>query len=427
MSASLIVLLPTQENDPDAGAPWALSDGVSRLAEGVLMPGESWVAPADQPAPERLIAVMPAEDVFAARVSTPARTEREARQAAPFLIEERLAQPLERAVIELGPRLENDERLLFAIDRAVLAPWRERVTGFPLRLVHAIPDAMLLSGRRGDLTVMAIGERVLFQTRGGDLSEGLPYTENAGELPLYGALDAGLVAPVLGALGARIKPKRMLVSPEIDAGLIAPDDEPIAVKRQSPPDLAVAAAALEPEALALLPGLFSNRRGAGAGLLERAMPWRAAAGLLLAAALGWAGLNAGEAVYYQNRAEAYREASEAVFRAEFPDITRVVNPRAQLAQRLSELGAGGQAGGGFLELASGLARLLEEVEEIQVNTLRFDAQRGALSVSAAYQDFSDFERLREAAERQGLILTDGGARQSESGVAGEFSLSLGAG
>ena len=420
MSACLVIFPTGGLGEPTR---WVLVDQGARVGEGVLASDETWTPPGGAPTPVRAIAVLPAGDVSVHRMTVPGRTEREARQAAPFLIEEQLAAPVEASEVVIGPKLEDDARLVFAADPDRLAAWRAAVARLPVRPVAAAPDAMLLSGRGADLTVMAVEGRLLFQTRAGDLSAGL--TADEAGAPICGAIDAEFASPVLAALGARVKPKRLLISPNVDPHAIAPDNEPIALKREPAPDLALAAAALDEARLALLPSLFGAGAMGGAVWMERARAWRMAAGLALAAALAWAGLNLGEGLYYDHRAEAYRAASEAAFRAEFPDMTRVVNPRAQLAQRLAALGGGAEPGGGFLELANGLARLLEEVEQVQVETVRYDARRSVLSVSAAYSDFSDFEALRAAAERLGLEIIDGGARQSESGVAGEFSISRG--
>ncbi|MBL4544766.1 MAG: hypothetical protein JKP95_02730 [Oceanicaulis sp.] len=51
-----------------------------------------------------------------------------------------------------------------------------------------------------------------------------------------------------------------------------------------------------------------------------------------------------------------------------------------------------------MPLASALAEIVREVDDVRVDSVRFDASRGELSVSALYSGFGDFERLRRAAE-----------------------------
>ena len=432
-----LVLFPPGANAPDdAPARWVLAraDG-SHAAEGMLAPGEAWGAPSLGPAdrPERAVVLLPAEDVFAALIEIPAKSDREAAQAAPFLIEERLAGAVEDTETAAGPKLETGERLVLAADRGAHQRWRGFAAALGVKPLHALPDAMAMTGHGGDLTVAGYGERILFQTREGELSrQGAAMTARASgdaqgvRAPLCGAMERDLAAAVLPAVGQAVQPERLLISPEIDPYLIAPSSEPIALKRAEGPDLAAAAAAIPDEALARLPALFGAGLAAGLDWLELLRPWRVAAALALAALAGWTALTAGEGAYYAQRAEAYRDASEQAFRNEFPEVTRVVNARAQLSARIAALGGGEGADGAlFLELVSGLAAMLEAVDQVSLTGLRYDAERGALSVTARYADFAGFESLRQAARERGLSIEDGGARQTTSGVTGEFTLSRG--
>jgi general secretion pathway protein L len=45
-------------------------------------------------------------------------------------------------------------------------------------------------------------------------------------------------------------------------------------------------------------------------------------------------------------------------------------------------------------------------------------------VSALYADFADFETLNARAEALGIVLADGGARQSQNAIEGEFTVRL---
>ena len=434
-----LVLFPPGANAPDeATARWvvARADG-SHAAEGELAPGEAWSAPAlaAEDRPERAVVLLPAEDVFAALIEIPAKSDREAGQAALYLIEERLAGAIEDTETATGPKLDTGERLVLAADRALHQRWRGFAAALGVKPLHALPDAMAMTGHGGDLTVAGYDHRILFQTREGDLARQAEALASRAEgeteaprAPLCGGVERDLAAAVLPAIGQAVRPERLLISPEIDPYLIAPSSDPIALKRQEGADLAGAAAAIPDEALARLPAVFGAGLAAGLEWLELLRPWRAAAALALAALLGWAALTAGEGAYYAQRAEAYREAGEDAFRNEFPDVTRVVNARAQLASRITALGGAGDADAAvFLRLVAGLASILEEADAVSITGMRYDAERAALSVTARYADFADFEALRQAAEGRGLAISDGGARQTSSGVTGEFTLSIGGG
>ena len=157
-----------------------------------------------------------------------------------------------------------------------------------------------------------------------------------------------------------------------------------------------------------------------AGLLK---PWRWAAGLALTALISATALMAVQAAYLDERAERYEAAQAEAFRTLFPDA-RIVNVSTQMRQALNTMRGGAEGGTGFLPLASALADMMRDVDEVRVDSVRYDASRGELSVSALYSGFGDFERLRSAAEARGVVLEDGGARQSAAGVSAEFTVRL---
>lgn len=421
----LVFTLPAKLDAEEAG--WALVEDGAILAEGVVASGRAPDLPYGAQ-PDHAVALMPAESVFLRRVNVPGRSERDARRAAPFLIEEQLAQPLEAATIEIGPKLDDGGRLVLAVDSALREAWRRWALSLGVTPVYAVPDAMVIPGHGADLAVHDLGARVLVQTPAGDLNaeDAGPFAERdmeaAAREPLIAGFERDLAELVIPALAARLRPRRVIVTEGFDPALTAPDDGPIALKRMPPPDPRLYAAALPAASFERLPLAL------GAGLASRfdwtqaLRPWRAAAVLALAALTSLAGLNVLQASVLERRAEAYDQARLETFQQAYPD-TRPVNIDVQLRRRLASVGAA-EAGGGFLELSAALSAILADVDGVRLDSMRYDAERGGLSVSALYREFGDFEALRAAAEARDLILEDGGARQSADGVEGEFTVRL---
>lgn len=419
----LVITLPPAGSEH---AGWALVAGDGALiAEGELEAGARPDLPEGQ-AIEHVVALMPAEDVFVRHLAVPGRNEREAAQAAPFLIEEELAAPLETQHVAIGPRGEDGRAWLFAADRELWARWRNTLSGLGFKPVYTMSDAMLLTGHGGDLTLAERGKVILFQTRAGDLvrQAGLAGEESFSpdaDDPICGGIDAGLAAAVLPALGERIRPQRMIVAGAVDPGLAAPGDQPVALKREPAPDLRLTAGRAPQTAFARLPAFFGTALVSGIDWTASLKPWRRAAALLGVAVLGAAGLLIAEGIYYSHRADDFYEASRELYRAEFDE--RASDPAAQLRVRLRGLGdAPGEQG--FLELAAALAEIAAQSETIRIDSLRYSAERGGLSVTATYPDFADFEAFRGAAEARGLVIEEGGARQGETGVTGDFLVRL---
>ena len=425
---SVLVLTLPAELDA-ATARWALVEDGTILAEGMVRAGEAPILPADA-RPSHAVALMPAQAVFLRRLPVPGGSDRDARRAAPFLIEEQVGQALESVSVEIGPKGADGARFVIAADTALRDLWRRFAAGLGVKPLHAAPDAMVTPGHGADLTVFEIEGRVLVQTRAGHLNATRSCEEDvtqrdldtaAGE-PVIAAFEPDLAAIILPALAARLAPRRVLVSDGFDPGLAAPDGTPIALKRIAAPDLRLCAAALDVGVFEYLPPALGAGLASGFDWAQTLRPWRVAAGLAVAAVIGVTALNAGQAAILERRAEAYEQARLETFQAAFPD-TRPVNIDVQLRRNLASVGAA-EGGGGFLVLASALSAILADVDGVRVDSLRYDAERGGLAVSALYADFGDFEALRAAAEARDLVLEDGGARQSADGVQGEFTVRL---
>lgn len=421
----LVLTLPARADADHAG--WALVEDGQLLAEGVLAPGDGPDLPYGV-APERAVALLPAEAVFLRQIAVPGGSERDARRAAPFLIEEQLAQPLESVSVAIGPKQDDGTRMVLAVDAGLREIWRKLAAGLGVKPVHAVPDVMTIASHGADLAVYAFEDRVLVQTRGGDLhadpltSAGERDMEAEASDRLFAAMEAQLADIVLPALAAQVRPRRVIVTQGFDPALTAPDETPIALKRVEPPDLRLTAASLPLAAFERLPAALGSGLASGFDWAHMLRPWRAAAGLAFAALISFAGFNALQASVLERRAEAYEQARQEIFQRTFPD-TRPVNIDVQLRRRLASVGAA-ESGGGFLDLSAALSAILSDVDGVRVDSIRYDAERGGLAVSALYADFGDFEALRAAAGARDLVLEDGGARQSADGVEGEFTVRL---
>jgi len=417
----LVITLPAL---PDANAGWALVSDGAVLDEGRLTPGETPDLKGARP--ERAIALLPAEAVFLRRVAVPGGSDRDARRAAPFLVEDHLAEGLEDTVVETGPRAGDGLRMVAAVSAELRETWRRLAAGAGVKPVYAVPDALAAGTRGADLFVFEAGDRVLFTTRAAEPDgDDAPARDSDAALaePLCGAVEASLAPHVLPALAARLAPKTVTISDGLDPDLATPEGVSVTLNRAPAPDLRIAAAGLDPLYLQTLAPVLGAGLASGLNWGDLLGPWRAAAVLGLAACLGAAALATGEAIYYEHRTGLYRDAEIAAFQEAFPEVSRVTRVQAQLRQQLALVGAS-EGGAGFLDLAAALGRLTGGEDGVEVTAMRYDAARGALQVSARYSGFDDFERLRARAEDFDVVLEDGGARQAETGVVGDFTVRL---
>jgi len=399
---TLVLILPGAEALPEDPVHWVLADADGRrLREGWAGPGDmlDWTA---EERPVRTLALVPADAVFTARLTASARSEREAQQAAPYMIEDALASPLDTQTIACGPADAGGLRLIVSADAALVARWTALAARLGVRPVHVLPDAALLAPEAG-IALHLDAERIVWA--------------RAGQGPMIsGAAPAALAADIIGEL-AQDQDGLAASPPALDmcrqAGL---DARPV-----PEPDFARLAGLMTDAEARAWPRLLGDALSARINWTAMARPWARAAILAVSAGALALAILGGQAYWLDRRAAAYDSAAVEAFTQAFPEVRRVVNPRAQIQQRLRAL-EGASGADRFVSLSARLASLLQGMPEMQVEALRFEAERGVLSVTARYREFSDFERLRAAAAELGLSVEDTGARQVDGGVVGDFQI-----
>jgi general secretion pathway protein L len=401
-----LILKPMREG----AIAWSVVDrrGATRLHEGRLASGESFpVGVAD--AVDRTLILLPGEHLHVTRLAIPAKSEHQARQAAPFLLEDELASRLSETTILPGPRADDGSRWVVAVETGLLDEWREALAPLIVRPAFIVPDSLVAAEPGAALTLYDRGDAILFAHD--------PDVEEPAR-PLAGVMDTALFGSVVQALVKAAGSGEIAASRSL--GLTGANFRAIG---QGGIDLR--ASALGAERLAALPRLFGDSFASTMDWSSLVRPLRRplllAAGLLLAFCL----LIGGETIYYRLQAERFETATLAEFDHAMPDFGRAVIPAEAerlLRARVERLSGDGQSA--FLQLITALDELVDGNDSVRIDHVRYDPARAALSVGATYSDFSDFDDLNARADQLGLRLDDGGARESTAGIEGEFVMRL---
>jgi general secretion pathway protein L len=362
-----------------------------------VLDGSGWLARAGggvawrsgQPVPPdvRVVAVVPAESATLLRVSLPARRAAELRQAVPFALEERLAEPVESLQFALGRR-SGDLVDVALVARDRLGAWLAALVAQGISADAMVADAHLLVDADAQPRVARVGDRVLLACAEGAFA--LP----AQDWPRWRtALDAG----ALQALGAD--------------GRWHAGSEPAALDRIA----ALRALADRVEhAPDLLQGEFAPRRR----LAGRRRQWRWAAGLAAAAVL-LALVEAGAGVLLEQQRRAQLRAQMAqVFSQTLPDARMTADPAAQLAAELGRLQRAGGAQGGPFALLATVAPQLSQGSRYRLASM--DWRLGMLELEIATADVAALDALREALAAAGLAVEVTGVAPDAAGVRGRL-------
>lgn len=160
--------------------------------------------------------------------------------------------------------------------------------------------------------------------------------------------------------------------------------------------------------------LLQGEHAAAPEYLNWFQPWRMTAALLAAwLVLGTLTLSV-EYLRLRYELRALEGAAETAFRAAFPQVTRIVDLRAQAQQQLAVLKRADGAGG-FLPLLQGSSQVLGKLNGTQVQEIQF--REGSLQLALLAGDTQALDSLQQAfAQQPGLALEVEAANATADGV-----------
>lgn len=352
---------------------------------GVRASGEeAWQALPAATAGERVILLLPAEDLLFAPLELAARGA-DLLRAAPYALEERLPAEPERYHVAIGARLGPGRYRAAAILHERLQAYLERCASAGLQVDSVVPEPLALPAPTAHTwQALLDGDRLLVRTAA---AEGFACPLD--QAPVY--LEA--------AARAQDGPPQVLNIACIGAASTAVRQPAAwALTEQRPRRLMHWAEAFEPQALRqppldLLQGAHAGR-GSGADLRR----WRWA----LAALAAWGVLTLTLTLLEQARLREQVETLQAqaadIYRAAVPEARRVVAPRLQMQQALAA--AGQQAREPLFGLLAASAPALAGVAGAEVESL--DYRPGRLDLVLRLPDAATLEVLQEALRAEGL-------------------------
>ena len=342
--------------------------------------GTDHLADIAQATDEPVILVLPGTTVTAHEIALAARSERQTLEAAPFAIEDQVGSDLEAVHVALSP--PGPSRTAYVVEHSDILTWRDALAEHGLQVARVLPDYMALPEPVSDeITLVDLPERTILRDGGWGAS-----------------IDHQLGRQVVFAILASRGEDRRVVSPDGDG-------------------LDLLALGAERSSTNLLQGQYAPRRAVSQVDFSRF----GRAGVLAAiAALGFVAYTTAEGFVLRGQANTVAAETEAAFRTAFPEVERVVNPRAQLRTVGTQPAADAPD---FLILSGWLTRAAEAEPGVSVEAVRYDSQTGELVASVGFRDYEVLGRFRSAIERAGGIVEEGGSQQAANDArAGEITV-----
>lgn len=328
---------------------------------------------AAQSVARRVVVLVPSADVRLATVQVPARQPAKVLQAAPFVLEEQLAEDVDTLHFALGTRHTDNRWPLAVISRVRMQVWLALLAECGLHADAMLPDLLALQvPDETHCTALVDGDQVLVRSDRGSgfvcQLDDLPFCLELADpdrkktvsivVPRDAAID-------VSTLGWPVEPRHGFAHP-LEALLqqLRSDD-----------------------AINLLQGSFSQKRNR----LRWFAPWKAAAILAgVAIALGLL-VHGVEVVRLKHTLDAQDAENISRYQQVFPNETRIVDLSAQLDQQLAALQGGGN-GGQFMAMLDVLSQALAAVPGLKIKTLQF--RDGALFAGLTATNLELLDRLK---------------------------------
>jgi general secretion pathway protein L len=338
-----------------------------------------------------LTLLLPGPDVLMLRAEIPAKSRQQVMRAAPYALEEQVAEEVENLHFVPGQREADGHYPVAVVARRVIASALARLAGWQVNRV--LPSFLALPLPAQGWSVLAESEWVLLRTG--------TYSGFAVERANF----AYFLSLALAESGA--PEKIQVLQGDHEFALNPAQTQGIPLENRVHPHGALGWFA---EGLAAMPASFPLNLRQGDFRQEDALalwwrPWRLSAAL----ALLWLGIQGGAEGLAVARLEAQQQALrqqiEAAYREAFPDTRHLVNPRAQMEQQLAALRAAGNGQAearGFLELLARLAGPLSQAEGGLLKRLDYRAPRLDLEMELA--TLQAWESLRQGLSAQGLAV-----------------------
>lgn len=335
----------------------------------------------------RVIVLVPAADLLLTRVTVPTASRSRVRKAAPFALEDALAQDIEDLHIALGARDTDQQWPVAVVERARMDHWLGQLHEAGLHPDRVVPEPLALPLEPGSGSLLLEADRALLRDQPWSAQAATPETLPSLIELLAGRSEEGINLRVWhcgGELPAWLEP--------VSATLESCDHGALGV---------LAAGVMQAEGLIdLLQGDYSRKEQYG----RIWRPWRAAA-VLLAVSFVLAMTHQG-----LKHRELSREATDLKARIEqvYRDANpggRVVDPRVQMEQQLAALRRG-QGGGGsdFLGLLGRMGGALAAGSDIELLGANF--RDGRLDLELTAGDIQSLDQLKQRLTEAGGLSVD---------------------
>lgn len=403
MAEQLIIRLGSQANEVIHWLIWSPTEqGI--IGSGEVSGAQQLLSLQEKSISRQVVILVPGADVALKRLHVPAKSKKAMQLAAPYMLEDELAQEVEQLFFAYGDvnqPSDEDNCFIAVVTREQMHLWLSWLSAAGIEAKRMLPDVLALpSIKNDDQRWQAIQLKQQVIVRQGAWAGAV--------------IDESLWSTVSELWSAKQEVK-------IDAYSLLPEMTTAIDVDNKPEELPLALFAqhLPQQSFNLLQGDFKVKSQRSPTLKT----WAWAAGFIFCAlllnvvmkSLTLMKINEQQAAIEQQIIETYKSA--------FPETQRVriSTIRSQLKRKLAEVGSS-SSDGDFLDLLVQIQPAFAKVPSLKPDSIKYDINRNELRLQATAKGYQQFEQFKVLLESKQLSVSQGAQNSQGDEVSGSFSI-----
>ncbi len=405
----------------------------SVTVEWALFRGDGTIAqPAQQTSLQELVGQLPidghfktiflvdGEAVLVTGVNIPAKQSRQVYRALPFVVEEQVAEEIERLHLAIGPKLDSGEMMVAAVHHDLMTTWLNCLAAVGLQADYVIPDSMLLPTQKNGLNIFIDGDRALISLR---VHEAMAVDRENISLVLDVILGKNEgFNKISFMLDAKNLDEHGMELSTIEAELAEYGELAIEIVdiTDSSFEYLSRQAVLGKKDFNLLQGQYKIVNKSG-GVWQRWKPVAIAAGVCLALQISF---DLGKGFYFGQEAKKVRVQSETLFAELFGADAKISNLRHQVKSHLKGTGEESETRG-FLELLGDAATQLKALgkgQALEIHQMRYDEKKQELLFELRAKTIDEIEKYKDLLSKTGMSVKILSANEQGDGIQGRLQI-----
>jgi len=354
-----------------------------------------------------VVSFIPGCDVAIKSLKVPGNSSKAIRLAAPYMLEDDLAQEVESlffAYSAVKTNKEGDNCFIAAISREQLQLWLSWLSDAGITCKTMIPDVLAMPVYSEQYSAVILGEQILLRQ---SQWQGMVIDLNAWSLMA----------------------NRLFLSDEdstqdsqqINSYSLLPDSEQLNIKAM-PEELPLALLAQHTDLslINILQGEFQVKQQRSPALTN----WLWVAGIAVCALLMNIGIKGTQLMQLNAQQLQIEEQIISVYKKTFPKTKRVriATVKSQLTQKMADIGTTG-GNNGFLSMLNQIQPAFSAVSQLKAESIKYDGKRNEIRLQAVANDYQTFDSFRSQLEKAKLKVSQGAQNNQGDKISGSFSIS----